>query len=165
MTNPICWCNLRNLFEQNIQRALAGRKWGIDKLDKMGEELKEKFVNKQHPSLRRRYKIDGQFILFNWNCTISGFNFMETRFILRPAYRDSTIGCTTTCLVTWGGHVTWSHGRSGYKYPALNHKLQLVAPAHVPNYPRLYSFTLNFEVLFSSCLTHSCFPLERTKFF
>ena len=165
MSNPICWWNLRNLFDQNIQKALTSRKWGIDKLDKVGEELKEKFVNKQRPSLRRQNKNDGQLILFNWNCTISGFNFTETKFILRPAYRDSTIGCMTACLITWRGHVTWSHGRSGYKYPALNQKWQLFAPAQVPNYPRLNSFTLNFKVLFSSCFTNSCFPLEWTKLF
>ena len=47
-------------------------------------------------------------------------------------------------------HVTCSRDQTGYKYPALCHKFQLLAPAHLPNYSRLNSFTLNFELLFNS---------------
>ena len=40
-------------------------------------------------SNRRQYgeriQLDWQLDLFGWNCTISGFNFVETKFLIRPA--------------------------------------------------------------------------------
>ena len=52
-------------------------------------------------------------------------------------------------------HVTWSRAQTGYKYPALSHNLQLLAPDQMPNYSRRNSFTLKFELLFSSYFTNS----------
>ena len=63
------------------------------------------------------------------------------------------------------GHVMWSRDQTGHKYPALSYIFQLLAPAHLPNYPRRKSFTLNFSLLFSSRPTISSFILEWAKLF
>ena len=44
MTYPVCRRNLRNSFEQSIQRALVGRKWPKVKLDKLATRLMQQFV-------------------------------------------------------------------------------------------------------------------------
>ena len=59
-------------------------------------------------------------------------------------------------------HVTWSRDQTGYKNPARSHNFQLLAPAHLLNYSRRNSFTLNFELL-SSNFTNSLLLLERAK--
>ena len=67
---------------------------------------------------------------------------------IRPPQRDFPIGCIINML----DHVIWSRDQTKYKYPALSHNFQLLAPAHLPNYSRRNSLTLNFELLFISLL-------------
>ena len=58
------------------------------------------------------------------------------KILIRPPSWDFPIGYMIDML----GHVT----KTGYKYPVLSHNFQLLAPAHLPYYPRRNIFTHHF---------------------
>ena len=106
MIYPVGWLNLGNTFGRDKPGALASRRWRKDSLDKLALKSIREFANEFWPTLPRQDKIDRQLDLSSWICTISRFNFTETKILTRPAQRDFPSGYMTTCSVTWRGQVT-----------------------------------------------------------